>query len=182
MRWKALFDDMDSQFAGIESAASNSEIADRVRREQGSVALVDRLRAQIGFVLRVRVSGNLAFDGEVTHVGSEWLVLSKEAAEVLIPLGAIRTIEGVNRRVMGEVSRVERTLGLASAFRAMARDRAHVTVYQVEAGAHIQGVIDRVGADFVEIAAVPPGEQRRSTSVTGVYCIPFSAVAAVASR
>ena len=181
MRWKALFDDIETQFDSGERTARDAEIADRVRREQGAVTLADRLRGQLGLILRVGTSGGEVFDGELTHVGSEWLVLRKAPAEVLVPLAAIRAVEGMGRNVTSERSRVQGALGLGSALRTLARDRASVTVHRVEGGGRIQGIIDRVGKDFLEIAAVLPGEARRSATVSAVYAVPFSGIAAVSS-
>jgi hypothetical protein len=45
----------------------------------------------------------------------------------------------------------------------------------------VSGTIDRVGKDFLEIAAVPFGEARRPANVRGVYAVPFAAVSALAS-
>lgn len=182
MRWKALFDDIEAQLDAAGRVASDSEIADRVRREQGSVTLADRLRGQLGFVLRVGTPGGEIFEGELTHMGSEWLVLSKVPVEVVIPLAAVRFIEGLGRSVANEKSRVHGALGLGSALRTLARDRASVTVHRIEGGQRIDGIIDRVGKDFLEIAAVLPGELRRSTSVSAVYAVPFVGIAAVSSH
>ncbi|MHA7246042.1 hypothetical protein [Arthrobacter tecti] len=182
MRWRALFDDLEVQFAASERLAEESEIADRVRLEQSGILLIDRLRGQLGLILRIRVSGGELFDGELTHVGSEWVVLSKATGDVVIPLVAVQLVEGLGRKVLGDTSRVRSALGLASALRTLARDRSHVVVHRSDAGARIEGTIDRVGKDFMEIAAVLPGEQRRSGSVGAVYGVPFTGIAAVSSR
>lgn len=182
MRWKALFDDLEAQLDAADQVVSDAEIADRVRREQGSVTLSDRLRGQLGLILRLGTPGGEIFEGELTHVGSEWVVLSAAPGEVVIPLAAIRLIEGLGRTAASEKSRVQGALGLASALRTLARNRASVTVHRIEGGRRIDGVIDRVGKDFLEIAAVLPGELRRSASVTAVYAVPFSGIAAVSSH
>lgn len=182
MRWQALFEDLEAQLDAAQRADEEMEIADRVRREQGSVVLADRLRGQIGMILRVECSGGEFFRGELTLVGSEWVVLECAPAEMIIPLAAVRAIEGLGRGVVLERSHVQGSLGLTSALRSLARDRAFVVVHRVEGGARIEGTIDRVGRDFIEVAAVLQGEFRRSTSVSGVYAVPFSAIAAVSSR
>jgi hypothetical protein len=46
----------------------------------------------------------------------------------------------------------------------------------------LAGVIDRVGSDYLDLAAVVPGEARRSGSVGQVSAIPFSVVAMVRSN
>lgn len=182
MRWKALFEDIEAQLDAAEWDEREAEIADRVRREQGNVALTGRLRGQVGLMLKVETSGGDFFEGELTHIGSEWLVLSKPAAETLVPLGAIQCVEGLGRRVEGETSRVQAALGLGSALRTLARDRRPVAVHRRDGRGRIEGTIDRVGQDFCEIAAVLPGEIRRSARATTVYAVPFSGIAAVASR
>ncbi|WP_299165973.1 hypothetical protein [uncultured Arthrobacter sp.] len=182
MRWKALFEDIEAQLAAADQALDDAEVADRVRQEQGAVTLADRFRGQLGFILRVGTSGGGSFDGELTHVGSEWLVLSTQPGEVMVPFTAVRLVEGLSRNVLGEASRVQKGLGLGSALRTLARDRAAVTVHIVESATRIEGIIDRVGKDFLEIAAVLPGEARRTTSVSAVYAVPFSGLAAVSSR
>lgn len=182
MRWSALFDDMEAQLAAAELASGEAEIADRVRHEQASIQLLDRLRGQIGLLLRVRVSGGTLFTGELTHVGREWLILSDSTSEVVVPLAAVQTVEGLSRNVGRSTSPIEQRLGLGSAFRSLARDRSPVVVYLIDRDARVEGTIDRVGHDFVEVAAVLPGEQRRTASVTGVYAIPFAAIAGVSSR
>ena len=181
MRWTALFDDIEAQLEAAERIAGDAEVADRVRREQGGVTIADRVRGQLGFVLTVETSGGGKFDGELTHVGSEWLVLSKAPAEVIVPLTAISLIGGLGRNVAVGTSRVREGLGLGSALRTLARDRARVIVHRVEGSPRIEGIIDRVGKDFLEIAAVLPGELRRSASVSAVYAVPFAGIGAVSS-
>jgi len=72
---------------------------------------------------------------------------------------------------------------MGSAFRVLARDRAEVVLYFGAAAgpSMVSGIIDRVGRDFLELAAVAPGEARRASNVRAVYAVPFAAVAAVAS-
>jgi hypothetical protein len=94
-------------------------------------------------------------------------------------------VEGLGRSAAPEDPGRPRRLGLGSALRALARDREGVALYLTpgpEGGFRtITGTIDRVGRDFLELAAVPWGEARRAENVRGVYAVPFSAVAALAS-
>jgi hypothetical protein len=69
-------------------------------------------------------------------------------------------------------------LTLAFALRGIVRDRSPVTLSFID-GAITAGTLDRVGADFVEIAEHPPGELRRRDVVRTVRTVPLAAVAVV---
>jgi hypothetical protein len=60
----------------------------------------------------------------------------------------------------------------------MARDRSAVSVI-TDDGAGLTGTIDRVGADFVEVAEHPLGEPRRAGAVRAVHTVALDAVAVV---
>jgi hypothetical protein len=55
-----------------------------------------------------------------------------------------------------------------------------VVVGLVDGGA-VTGTVDRVGADFVEVAEHGPGEPRRQREVSGVRAVAFAAIAVVRS-
>lgn len=182
MRWTALFEDLEAQLDAATRVADDAEIADRVRRGHSEVPLADRLRGQLGLTLRVSTFGGEVFQGQLTHVGAEWLVLRGQTAEIVVPLTAIRFVDGLSRTVAVEKSQVLRALGLGSVLRTLARDRARVVIHTVDGGPRLEGVIDRVGKDFAEIAVVLPGEARRAATVSAVYAVPFAGIAAVSSR
>jgi hypothetical protein len=185
MRWDALFADLEAQLYAAGRLALESEANERARMDQAALTLADRLRGQLGAPLRVRLSGGLAFAGGLAHVGSAWIVLDEPGRSVLIALSAVQLVEGLGRPAAPEDPGRQRRLGLGSALRALARDRQDVALYLAsgpEGSFHtITGTIDRVGKDFLEMAAVPWGEARRAGNVRGVYAVPFTAVAALAS-
>ncbi|MBE0008683.1 MULTISPECIES: hypothetical protein [unclassified Arthrobacter] len=179
MRWDALFLDLESQFAAADLIAVENEIAERTRLEQASVPLMDRLRGQTGSVVRIRTRCGTVFSGAVHHVGAQWLVLDTGSGPAMIPATAIGSVEGLGRHTAPARSAVTARLGLGSVFRAFARDRTPLTIQLAADGARINGTIDRVGRDFLELASVPSGELRRTDSVAAVLLIPFSSVDAV---
>jgi hypothetical protein len=80
----------------------------------------------------------------------------------------------------GSGGQVFARLGLGSALRGIARDRMPVQVWLTD-GSVVSGTVDRVGADFLELAEHGTGEARRRGDVTGVRTVPFGALALVRS-
>lgn len=177
MRWESLFDDLEAQLRRDEAQNLASEVAERARAERARITLAQRLLAQEG-ALRVRV-GSLEVVGQVADAAPQWIVLEEAAGSVLVPTAMIEWVEGLTRRAHDDSGKVLRRLGLGHALRALARDRAGV---RVGVGAAVlDGTIDRVGADHVDLARHERGEWRRARSVTAVLAIPFAQVCWVRS-
>lgn len=65
--------------------------------------------------------------------------------------------------------------------RGLARDRTAVAIDFWPTG-HLDGTIDQVGADHLDLAVHPPDVARRVGEVRQVRTIPFEAVAAISVR
>jgi hypothetical protein len=181
MRWDELFADLDAQVEALQVAERSAEIEDRTRYESGQLALVDRLRPAIGGQVRLRCAGGVAISGRLDRVHPEWLLLVESTGrEALVAGAAVRSIGGLGpwSGTPGARSQVDVRLGLRYALRTIARDRSVVRI-QLHGGDALDGTLDRVGADFVELAEHPPGEFRRRTEVTGFVTVPHSAIVAV---
>jgi len=73
------------------------------------------------------------------------------------------------------------TEGANLSLRAVARDRAPVSVL-TGGDDGLTGTIDRVGADFVELAAQAAWEQRRGPAVRSVLLVPLGAIRLVRAQ
>jgi hypothetical protein len=184
MRWNALFQDLELQLAEAGVLGLECEIAERSRADLAAIALDDRLRGSLGCHVGIHLSSGPVFAGTLSHAGSESLVLDEAAHQVLIPYAAVGHYTGLGRFAVGEASPVRRKLGLASALRGLARDRAELTVLLAGRSPDVQlsGVIDRVGRDFFDLAMTLPGEARRASRVAEVATVPFQALGALRSR
>ncbi|MFE4542160.1 hypothetical protein [Arthrobacter sp. NPDC056727] len=184
MRWNALFQDLELQLAEAGTLDLESEIAERSRADTAAIALDERLRGALGCHVGVHLRSGQDFAGTLTHAGAESLVLEEALHQVLIPYAAVGHYTGLGRFAVGEASPVRRRLGLASALRGLARDRAELTVLMAGRSPDVQlrGVIDRVGRDFFDLALTLPGEARRAGRVADVATVPFQALAALRSR
>jgi len=177
VRWDELFDDLDAQWEAVERDELLAEVADRSRREAARIRLVDRLRGNVGASVAMRLAGE-DVHGLVTRVGSDWVLLDAgPGTEILVPLTAIVTVQGLSTRSAEPASEgvVTARLGLGHVLRALARDRAEVVVVGID-GSRRTGRIDRVGADHLELAAHEAGEPSR---VREVQYVAFGGLACV---
>ncbi|SDK77283.1 hypothetical protein [Arthrobacter sp. ok362] len=183
MRWDALFDDMEAQLAARQRLDFEAEIAERALVDSAGVKLADRLRGSLGLSIRVQLSSGQAFEGVLSHAGSEALVLDEPQHQVLIPYAAAAQYVGLSRVAVAEPSTVRRRLGLGSALRGLARNRARVAICLSHGRAEsaLHGVIDTVGRDFLDLAVTPEGEDRRPADKRQVVAIPFGALAGIRS-
>jgi hypothetical protein len=181
VRWQELFDDLEAQFDAAAAAELAAEISDRTRRETALIRLVDRLRPSIGQLISLRLTGLGAIEGRLTAVGPDWLLLDEIAGrEVVVNMPAVLSIAGLSAQSSaGDVTpNVAARLTLSYALRGLARDRSPVIACYTD-GSTSAGTLDRVGADFVEIAEHPPGEARRRDSVRAVRTVPFGSLSSL---
>jgi hypothetical protein len=183
MRWDALFEDMEAELAARQLLDFEAEVAERALVDSAGVELADRLRGSLGLSIRVHVSSGRAFEGVLSHAGSEALVLDEPLHQVLIPYSAAAQFSGLSRLAVAEPSKVRQRLGLGSALRGLARGRAPLTILVVrgQTAAEQHGVIDMVGRDFLDLAAIREGEDRRPAGARHVVTIPFGALAGIRS-
>ena len=181
MRWEQLFTDLEAQLDAAETAEQQAEEASRARAEHGRVRLVDRVRGAHGHEVSLRCLGGATVAGRLVDVGIDWLLLvDGQGREVLVATAAVTVVAGLGTPTAagspdGEVAR---RLDLRRALRGLARDRAPVSCLLADGGV-LTGTVDRVGADFLELAEHPLDQPRRRGAVTGVRAVPVRAVVAV---
>jgi hypothetical protein len=181
VRWDNLFDDLEAQLDQLAEAELAGEVAERSRIEVSKFGLVDRLRPAIGQPVSVTVPGAPAVVGTLSGVGGSWLLVAESRGpEVLVPMAAATSVAGLGNvsAVPGSAGRVAERLTLAHALRGIARDRSGVAVGLLD-GIVLTGTIDRVGADFFEIAEHAIDEARRRGNVAGLRTVPIQAVALI---
>ncbi len=184
MRWDALFTDLEGQLAASGRLDLDAEIAERARLEAAAVELADRLRGSLGLRVGVHLASGTAFEGTLSHAGSESLVLNEARHQVLIPYAAAVRYTGLSRLAVSEPSRVRQRLGLASALRGLATDRTRLAVltsHGAAGDAALNGVIDRVGRDYLDLALTEEGQDRGMANARGMATIPFTALTALRS-
>lgn len=185
MRWEALFEDMEAQFAAADRMGFEAEVSERARVEIADISLGDRLRGAKGQTIGLFLKGGRRLRGVLVHVGSEWTVVDEGWHQWLVPYASVLSYEGLGRLAFAEGSTIRKTLGLGSALRGLARDRANLSVHVTDGSGSdhtLEGVIDRVGRDYFDLAVTVPGEARRVGNVTSVRTVPFAAMVALRSQ
>ncbi|PWW22966.1 hypothetical protein JD79_02129 [Geodermatophilus normandii] len=181
MRWQQLFADLQGEFEEAEAAEERAQLPARSRALFGTLRLADRLGGAVGGRVSLRCRGAGEVGGVLTDVGPDWALLDDgRGREVLVALPAVVAVTGLVRTTatVAPASAVRAALDLRRALRGLARDRSAVAVV-LDDGGVLNGTVDRVGADFVELAEHAPDEFRRAGSVRGVRAVVLSAVAVV---
>lgn len=181
VRWDRLFADLEALAVAAATAEFEAEVADRSRAEHGGIAFVDRLRGACGHPVVVTVHGTAPLAGTLTDVGVDWLLLGGPGQpQALVALAAVTAVSGLGTATAAATDRgpVYLRLDFRRACRGLAGQRSQVRLVLAH-GAGLTGTLDRVGADFVELAEHAAGEPRRRTAVRGVQTVPIAAVAAV---
>ena len=177
MRWEELFEDLEAVLAEQDRAAFDAEVADRERAERATLGLADRLRGQGGRGVRLRLLDGDQVEGYVGEVGEQWLTLDGAGA-LLVPLAAVGTVGGLGRSAAPDDAGLVRRLPLTVVLRGLSRDRATVRL-RLLGGVTLDGTIDRVGADHLDLAEHPVDEARRPSAVRGVVTVRVAALASV---
>ena len=181
MRWDELFADLEAQASALERIERGGEVDERTRGEVGGLSLVDRVRAAMGAPVTVQVIGGLVVTGSVARVGPDWLLVDEQAGrETVVVLAAVLRLRGLLRysAVPHSMGVVESRLGLRHVLRGIARDRSAVRLHLVD-GSVVDATVDRVGADFVEVATHGAGEARRRAEVRDIEAVPLAVLTAV---
>jgi hypothetical protein len=168
----AFLDDLEQQAEALYDDERAGELADRSRSEYAAVTLASRLMASVDTELTLDLVGAGPVSGLLQRVGPDWCLVHGTAQDWVVRLAAVRAVEGGSPRSVPEVawSPVSR-LGLASALRRVADSGQPCRVHGTD-GTVRDGVLTRVGADFVEATT---GEGR-------TVLLALAAVAAVQSR
>ncbi|SFB75092.1 hypothetical protein SAMN04487968_101306 [Nocardioides terrae] len=177
MTWEdelfGLFDDLESQASASFTLEREAELADRRRAEYQQVTLAARLMASLDREITLDINGVGLVDGVLERVATGWLLLRGRGQDWVVREAAVSGVRGASERAVPDVAwPVAAKLGLGSALRRLA-DAAERCVFHGTGGQRWDGVVQRVGADFVEVAVGEPAQ---------VVLIAFATLAAVQSR
>ncbi len=179
MRWEDLFDDLEGQAEFMERAERDAEVADRTRSEVGQITLLSRLRSNEGRDVSIRLTGGAAMSGNLVRLGADWMLLTCPR-EVVVPLHAVAAVVDLPWDSVSPhgVEPIASRLTMSTVFRAMAADRARITVMLADQST-VSGTPDRVGRDFVDLAIHHGDEAPRVAAVSMRTTVAYLAISAV---
>jgi small nuclear ribonucleoprotein (snRNP)-like protein len=166
-----MLDDLELQAEGLHLAERAVEVDELSVAHYAEVELAARLHASIGLDVRVAMAGGIELRGRLAGVGADWILVDGGAAPACFAhLPEVVEIAGLGPRAVPDPARpVSARLSLRSVLRRLAEDGQPCALH-LRGGRMVQGVLVRIGADFVDLR---PGD-------TGVpVCVPLAAVAVV---
>ena len=176
---RRVFDELEAEFeAGLRREAEQETVA-AVRAELGSTVLWKQLARRLGTDM-VAIADDRVFRGSAVVSYPEFLLLRADGAEHLIRYGPAVSIvlPAEPPRLRPTPGPVVRRYPLALALRELARRRDPVRV-DLGDGTSVDGTIEAVGSDYLEIAEHDPGEARRRAAVRARRFVGFAAIVAV---
>ena len=181
VRWEerllAVFDDLEQQAEGLALAERDATVVELATAEYAQVDLLARLHGSVGRPLTLEVTGHGPLAGVLSRAGTDWLLLEDAGArgEWLVRLPAVSAVRGASPSARAEDARgLGARLGLGSALRGLAEERAEVRLVRLDGG-RLAGYVGRVGADFLELR-----EPALDGGGAGTVLVPFTAVALLA--
>ncbi|WP_166741631.1 hypothetical protein [Cumulibacter soli] len=179
MRWDRLLADLEAAEEARQRAEMLGEVAERSRAEIGRVTLAARLRAAESVRVTIELEGVHRCVGELVGVGPGWVVLEDGPTQWLVATRYVSWVDDLPPYVapdqVGAAKRVYDSLGMRHVLRGIAADRAAVRI-GIGAADAIGGTIDRVGANFLDLALHPDGEPRRRREVAAHRVVAIEAI------
>lgn len=144
--------DLEAHAETVHHLERVAEVADRSRTEYHAVLLEARLMASLGAPVTLTLHGAGTVHGTLTRVGDGWCRLEAGAVVWTLRTPAVLTTRGLSGRAVPRLawSRVD-TVGLGSPLRAHA-DAADVCTFHLVDASTVEGRVERVGGDFLEVA------------------------------
>lgn len=148
MRENPLISDISSQFDAQLQVQRQVEVADMATAEATEVTLAGRLLGSLGTELELRLMNGESLRGQVLRAAGTWLILELQRAQLLVWYRSLGAISGLDATPEWP-TKVEERLTAAKILRDFAASRLEIQF--VTHNSSLQGYIQRVGQDFVDI-------------------------------
>jgi len=177
---RRVFEELEAEFDAGQRREAEQETVAALRAEIGETVLWEQLARRAG-TQAVAHAGSRRFRGVVVASYPEFLVLHDgDGTEHLVRYGPATSVAlpAEAATLQPTPAGAARRYRLSLALRELARRREPVRIELVDGG-RIDGTIEAVGNDYLEIAEHDPGEARRRRAVKARRFLGLAAVAAV---
>lgn len=196
MSMEKFLRDIEARLASERAWELEQDTRQIARVQYSTIALDDRLLAQKGGPIRVCATDMQVYEGTLDTVGEEWISIESRGESIIVPLRGMLWWEGGRAPGRAEVHPGRYRMKMQLALRALAVAREPVRL-SLEGGAvSYDGVIERVGADFLELRLLNGGQYPRiyergsyaresceaRAPGAGVRIIPLARLSAVIAR
>lgn len=145
----AVLEDLEMQADGLYLDDRDHEVAALAEAGYAEIALVARVSAATGRRLRVGLVDGTEVVGLLSRYGAGWLLLDAGESVWLVPVHAVALVEGLGAGSVPESARPRTArLSIGSVLRRLA-EAGQPCVLRLLGGRLVQGLLLRVGADFV---------------------------------
>ncbi len=196
MSMEKFLRDIEARLASERAWELEQDARQVARVQYSTITLDDRLLAQKGGPVRVCATDMQVYEGNLDMVGEEWINIESHGESILIPLRGMLWWEGGRAPGRAEIRPGRYRMKLQLALRALGVAREPVRLSLEGGTVSYDGVIERVGADFLELRLLNRGQypriyERGSYSRgprevrapgAGVRIIPLARISAVIAR
>lgn len=196
MSMEKFLRDIEARLASERAWELEQDARQVARVQYSTITLDDRLLAQKGGPVRVCATDMQVYEGNLDMVGEEWINIESHGESILIPLRGMLWWEGGRAPGRAEICPGRYRMKLQLALRALGVAREPVRLSLEGGTVSYDGVIERVGADFLELRLLNGGRypriyERGSYSRgprevrapgAGVRIIPLARISAVIAR
>ena len=196
MSMEKFLRDIEARLASERAWELEQDARQVARVQYSTITLDDRLLAQKGGPVRVCATDMQVYEGNLDMVGEEWINLESHGESILIPLRGMLWWEGGRAPGRAEIRPGRYRMKLQLALRALGVAREPLRLSLEGGTVSYDGVIERVGADFLELRLLNGGQypriyERGSDSRgprevrapgAGVRIIPLARISAVIAR
>ena len=196
MSMEKFLRDIESRLASERAWELEQDARQVARVQYSTITLDDRLLAQKGGPVRVCATDMQVYEGNLDMVGEEWINLESHGESILIPLRGMLWWEGGRAPGRAEIRPGRYRMKLQLALRSLGVSREPVRLSLEGGTVSYDGVIERVGADFLELRLLNGGQYPRTyergsysrgprevrAPGAGVRIIPLARISAVIAR
>ncbi len=173
MSMEKFLRDIEARLASERAWDMEQDARQVARVHYSTITLDDRLLAQVGVPIRICATDMQTYEGKLEMVGEEWVSIEARGENIIIPLRGMLWWEGGIAPGRADIRPERYRMKIQLALRSLAMAREPVRLSLEGGTVSYDGMIERVGADFLELRLLNGGTSTRaSTNATSTRVQP----------